>query len=114
MRTFTFEKNNFIENDTNKKNLLITLSQIETREYTYGYVFPIVKVLQEKYNIYYFFEGGKKAIELFGMSNVYRLHKGDYNKFKKPESGNFKRKKELETSDEHNQKIVDASIKRTF
>ena len=64
MKTFTFEKNNFIENDPNKKNILITLSQIETRQYTYGYVFPIVKVLQEKYNIYYFFEGGKKAIEI--------------------------------------------------
>ena len=114
MKTFTFEKNNFIENDPNKKNVLITLSQIETREYTYGYVFPIVKILQEKYNIYYFFEGGKKAIELFGMSNVYRLNKGEYNLFKEPASGNFKRKKELETSDEHNQRIVDASINKFF
>jgi len=110
MNKFKFEKNAFIENDPNKKNILITLSQIETREYTYGYVFPIVEILKEKYNIYYFFEGGKKAIEMFGMTNVYRLNKGEYNRFKEPASGNLFRKKEMETSDEHNQAIIDNSI----
>jgi hypothetical protein len=114
MKKFKFEKLNFVENDPSKKNLLITLSQIETREYTYGYVFPMVEVLKEKFNIYYFFEGGKKAVTLFGMSNVYRLNKGEYNLFKDPSSGNLYRKKELETSDEHNQKMIDDSIESFF
>ena len=54
MDNLTFEKNRFIENDPNKKNLIITVSQLETREYTYGYVFPMIEILKESYNVYFF------------------------------------------------------------
>ncbi len=107
----TFEKNNFVEHDSNKKNLLITLSQIVTREYTYGYVFPLIEYLKDYYNIYTLFEGGKKQIEEFGLTNVYRLNKASYNNYKATE---LKRKKELETSDIYNQQKIDESIELFF
>lgn len=110
MKKFKFEKINFIEPDLNKKNLLITISQIETREYTYGYIFPLIEVLKEKFNIYYFFEGGLKTIESFGLTNVYRLNKGEYSNFKDPSAGNLFRKKEMENNDEHNQAKIDECI----
>ena len=110
MKKFEFEKLNFVETDLNKKNILITLSQIKTREYTYGYVFPLIEILKEHYNIYYFFEGGIPAVEEFGLSNVYRLNKGKYNIYKLPASGNLFRKKELDNSDEHNQRKIDECI----
>lgn len=111
MSKLTFEKNNFVENDPTKKNILITVSQLETREYTYGYVFPLVEILKEKYNVYFFFEGGLKAITNLGMTNVYRMNKAVYNTFK---DAKLKRKKELETSDRYNQDLVDSAIIEFF
>jgi hypothetical protein len=106
-----FEKIGFIENDPNKKNILITVSQMKTREYTYGYVYPLVEVLKEKFNVYYFYEGGLKHIEECGFKNVYRLNKAKYDDFK---SANLKRKKELETSDIYNQNLIDLEIAKFF
>lgn len=106
-----FEKINFIENNPDKKNILITISQMKTREYTYGYVYPLVEVLKEKYNVYYFYEGGKKDFVELGLENGYRLNKGLYNDFK---DRYMKRKKELETSDIYNQNLVDAEIAKFF
>jgi hypothetical protein len=106
-----FEKINFIENNPDKKNILITVSQLKTREYTYGYIYPLVEVLKEKYNVYYFYEGGKKDFSELGLENGYRLNKQLYCGFK---DKYMKRKKELETSDQHNQALVDEAILKFF
>jgi hypothetical protein len=106
-----FEKLNFIENNPDKKNILITVSQLKTREYTYGYLYPLVEVLKEKYNVYYFYEGGKKDFTELGLENGYRLNKQIYCDFK---DKYMKRKKELETSDQHNQDLVDKAILEFF
>jgi hypothetical protein len=111
MSKLTFEKNKFVENNPKKKNILITVSQLETREYTYGYVFPLVELLKEEYNVYFFYEGGLKAIDNLGMTNVYRMNKAVYHKFKED---NLKRKKELETSDVYNQDKIDSAIREFF
>lgn len=103
-----WEKLNFIENNPDKKNILISISQLKTREYTYGYIYPMVEVLKEKYNVYYFYEGGKKDFNELGLTNGYRLNKQKYVPFK---DKYMKRKKELETSDQHNQAVLDESIK---
>jgi len=111
MENLTFEKNQFIENDPIKKNVLITVSQLETREHTYGYVFPMIEILKESYNVYFFYEGGLKAINSLGLTNVYRMNKTLYNRFK---DKHLKRKKELETAEEFNQNIIDTAIKDFF
>lgn len=113
-KKFSFEKHNFVENDPEKKNILITVSQLVTREYTYGYMFPLVEVLQKKFNIYYFYEGGVKPLDQFGMKNVYRLNKGEYNRFKDPTTQNFFRKAETSDSESRNQKLVDECVQGFF
>jgi hypothetical protein len=105
-----FEKRSFIENDPQKKNVLITVSQLKTREYTYGYIFPLAEVLKEKYNVYYFYEGGLKDIQELGLTNVYRLNKADYSDYK---TKYLKRKIDVrpdESSDELNQSKIDKDI----
>lgn len=106
-----WEKLNFIENNPDKKNILITISQLKTREYTYGYVYPLVEILKEKYNVYYFYEGGKKDFIELGLTNGYRLNKQKYALWK---DVTMKRKKEFEGSDAHNQKVMDDSITLFF
>lgn len=105
----TFEKHNFLEKDVNKKNVLLVLSQINTREYTYGYVFPLIQILKEKFNIYIFFEGSKKTIDEFNLFNVYRLNGGHYSAFK---DAVLKRKVERSDSDFYNQNIIDTDIEK--
>ena len=106
-----WEKLNFIENNPDKKNILITVSQLKTREYTYGYLYPLVEVLKEKYNVYYFYEGGIKDFSELGLTNGYRFNKIKYGPYK---DKHMKRKKELETSDVHNQSVINMCIEQFF
>lgn len=106
-----FEKLNFVENNPDKKNILITVSQLKTREYTYGYLYPLVEILKEKYNVYYFYEGGIKDFSELGLTNGYRFNKIKYGPFK---DTYMKRKKELETSDVHNQDVINQVIEKVF
>jgi hypothetical protein len=106
-----YKKVNFIESDPNKKNLLFFCNQLDTKHYTYSYMFPMVDVLKEHFNIYFVLESTRTGIEKNSMNNVYYFTRGYW---KKNVLTRFLRKSENENATQLNNDIVVAELEKCF
>lgn len=106
-----YKKINFVKTDPNKKNILITASQLETKEYTYGYIVPLIDVLKENYNVYVLLESSSKTPDKFGLENVYLFDKKFFDELKDTK---MRRKKEDENSEYFNNELIKTEISKFF
>lgn len=105
-----YKKINFIGSNPDKKNILITASQLETREYTYGYIIPLIELLKEDYNVYVLLESNSKTPDNYNLSNVYLFDKKVFGALKEK----MHRKKEDPDSENYNNEMIRNRLKEFF
>ena len=105
-----YRKINFRVTDPNKKNILITVTQLEVRKYTYGYVIPLIDILKEKFNVYILLESHSKTPDNFNLTNVYLFDKKFYKRLKE----GMHRREQDPNSEKYNNNIVRNSLVKFF